>query len=455
MTELRALALLAASLVSIAPSAVHAHALESLRDVAFHPTDASALVVSYAEGGGGLLISRDHGRSFQLLCTSAITGRPESNAAPPLVLLSGDGHLLVGTFRGLFRDDGHGCNFQRVPELADGYVWQLVNDPDDPAVVYALTASGGGASNAALRSRDNGASWSPISPPEPAFFQNLRIEKQADGTRRMLLSVCKPATATTVEACELRSSLDEGMTFSVLALPPELSLTVLGTDVVNPMRLYAVGDGPVVVSALALFINDSAGAPSEWKTAAKLSELGTFLLPKEGGLWLADPSERTLLHVLPGAAIGSRDVAGASSFVRNPLTGEYLLARGFTMTQASASAAAEGPVVLDMNSVAQLVTCGPGNDVGRLCSEQLVVGWCEVSHFPAAPFCAPLLAPAASDAAPAPSAPVDAGLAAAPAEPSGCRVQPGDTGWPGSALLLVLAALAVRPRARLAAIRGA
>lgn len=415
----------------LAPATAFAHALESLRDVAFHPNDANTFVATYSEGGGGLLITHDHGQSFQLLCTAATTGRPEGNSAPPLAVMTGDGHLLVGTFRGLFRDDGHACNFQPVSELRDLYVWRLLNDPDDPSVVYALTSSGSGADNAAFRSRDNGASWSAIGSPEVAFFQNLSIAKPPDGIRRMSLSVCKLRMPG--EDCSLRVSTDEGLSFTTLPLPEALSLTVLGFDRQNPARIYAVGDGPGVgESALALFVNDNAGSLDGWKNLAPLAELGTFSLPAEGGLWLVDPSAKCLLHVSSDGAL--TQAAGATCFVVNPYTGEHLLCEGWRMAQASPTGASLGGAVLDMNSVAALVACGPGFDVTALCTDQLIVGWCEVSHFPSAPFCGHVLEPLPKDA----GVPVlDAGVAASP--DSGCQTHRG-----GSAVWSLLLALALR-----------
>src|SRR5688572_25640837 len=98
--------------LGLAPSPSLAGPVERLAQVLLHPAHPELIAVRYENGGGGLVVSRDGGRSFRLLCGAAMNleGERVSSAAA-----TGDGQLVLGTFTGTLRDDGHGCGFTRDP----------------------------------------------------------------------------------------------------------------------------------------------------------------------------------------------------------------------------------------------------------------------------------------------------------------------------------------------------
>ena len=120
------------------------------------------------------MITHDGGHSFRLDCMSYVMGERTIDSLLPEVAYTADGHLVVATFNGLFRDDGHGCGFVRAPELSDDYVAGLTVDPTGSTTLYALTSSGG-QQNGIFRSLDQGASWTLFGPLEDAFFRRLDV----------------------------------------------------------------------------------------------------------------------------------------------------------------------------------------------------------------------------------------------------------------------------------------
>src|SRR5689334_5261867 len=45
---------------------------ETFVQVAFHPSDPMQIALRYDQGGGGMLLSRDGGRSWQLVCAALL-----------------------------------------------------------------------------------------------------------------------------------------------------------------------------------------------------------------------------------------------------------------------------------------------------------------------------------------------------------------------------------------------
>ncbi|MDQ2647679.1 MAG: hypothetical protein M3020_28035 [Myxococcota bacterium] len=85
----------------------------------------------------GLLVTRDHGASWQLVCEDAFGPQ---NTDPPLALLAG-GVLVLGLEDGVSRSDALGCSFARAGGLpSDQRVRDVTASVGEPGTAWVLTA---------------------------------------------------------------------------------------------------------------------------------------------------------------------------------------------------------------------------------------------------------------------------------------------------------------------------
>jgi hypothetical protein len=117
------------------PATARAGPVEVLVQALLHPAQPDAIALRYENGGGGLLISRDGGVSFELLCSAALGLDRER---PSTSMLNIDGQLMVSTFRGLRRSEHDACGFRSESAFDGLWVTDLALDPRDPAVMYAV-----------------------------------------------------------------------------------------------------------------------------------------------------------------------------------------------------------------------------------------------------------------------------------------------------------------------------
>src|SRR5688572_19249737 len=110
-------------------SVAHAGPVERFADIALHPSNPDVMVVRYINGGSGLLYTSDGGKSFRLLCASAIA-RDKPNG--PTAIAS-DGRVLIGTFNGMWQDDGQGCSWSTVAPAQGRWITDFAVDPSNPA----------------------------------------------------------------------------------------------------------------------------------------------------------------------------------------------------------------------------------------------------------------------------------------------------------------------------------
>ena len=404
-------------------STAFAGPLETLRSIAFHPSDPETYAAVFNEAGGGLLITHDGGASFQLACMSYVTGERTIDSLLPLVSYTADGHLLVATFDGLFRDDGRSCGFTRAPELGDDYVAGLTVDPGDPRMVYALTSSGG-QQNVIFRSADQGATWSQFGEPEDAYFRRLDIVALPGGGRRFYVSLAKIVGSGTKLVPTVRVSDDEGATFTDYAFPQESDMTIVGVDAHDPERIYAVAPDPKG-SGDKILRNDAHGDPQAWTELGTVQSLGSFETPPEGGFLLVDLGARQLLRSNAAQdGIELVDAAEITCFERSPLVNQSFSCANFRLLGADSTGLHTDQLVYDMNQLDAFVSCGADGDALRVsCLPQLTYGWCGATHFPDAPLCRGLLAQKDAGCA-APSDCTDAGMqpAATKAKTSSCAI---------------------------------
>jgi hypothetical protein len=406
--------------------------LETLRAVAFRPGDPATFAAVYNEAGGGLLITRDGGQHFGLTCMTAISGETEIGRRLPSVVWTPDGHLLVATFSGVFRDDGMACGFSRIAELGDQYVSELVTDPDQPGILYALTSTGGAALNTVYRSLDQGLSWTPLFSPENVYFRRLRIVRLPDGRRRMVFGVAKPRSDQVTLDTVLRVSDDEGQTFVEHTYPDAADMRLLGVDGADPSRVYAQRVSPDGMSRTIL-MNPALGDPTAWLELGQVQDVGSFVTPPGGGFFLVDLGMRQLLRgdfSSEPYKLSLVDGADVTCFEENPAVGQFYSCASSRLRGADAAGAAAEPALLDFNELDAMVDCPGRPDLAASCLPQLDYGWCGATHFPGAPLCLELHAEPAppGDAGTLP----DAGSEQPSAKSSGCAISPARPSQPAS-----------------------
>jgi hypothetical protein len=373
---------------------------ETLRNIAFHPSDPNTYAAVFNEAGGGLLITHDDGRSFQLACMSYVMGEYTMDALLPVVSYTADGHLVVATFYGLFRDDGHGCGFARAAEFGDSYVAGLTVDPMRPGTLYALTSSGG-QQNGIYRSLDQGATWSLFGNAENAFFRRLDIVPLASGGRRFYVSLARVKEGSFAVIPIVRVSDDEGTTFTDHEFPEDIDMTLAGVDALNPELIYALAPEAGGMGTKVL-MNDAHGQPEAWRELGTVSIPGTLEIAPEGGFFLVDLGTRKLFRWTPADTVLTLvDASEVTCFERSPLSGRGFSCATWRLLGADASGMHSDELIYDMNQLDSLVACGAqGSDLIASCVPQLDYGWCGYTHYPDAPLCKALRDEPAAGCAP-------------------------------------------------------
>ena len=481
--------LIGLGLLTARPSAACAGPVEAYGQVLLNERLPDTVVLRYGYGAtryrGGLLISHDRGRSFALTCGDAIAPGLNATAA----LLGADGLIALGTFDGLLRDDGQGCDFRADPSLAGRWITDLAADPRDPQVLFALASSTNGSSdNGLFRSVARGR-FEPLGASDDMVLTRLRVVERRDSGLRFYVSAIAPveldpaATAVPPADYRLRVSDDEGATWREHRVDGGGGIVRLqAVDPGEPDRLLISierSEGPDT-----LLISEDGGATfAPYLTLVSLSGLvqlpdGRLFIADDnegppgdgGGLWRAEsfgaPAELVTdayaVHCLGAAADGSLLACQRIAFgLVDPQDGTFT-AR-FALDQLDA-----------------LVSC-PGSDVRTVCKDTLLSAYCGLSHFPCAPVCdaygvdlGPLVGLAADDAklmqclarrglavGPKPSAdanaPANAGRASprppdmtmrAPprSAPGGCGAASTRGGAASSSLLVAVALLAIVQR---------
>lgn len=423
----------------------HAGPVERLVNVAFHPTDAKTYVLSYAEAGGGLLVTHDGGATFRVACTSSIVKERSLGLSRSAVAVTGDGHILHGRFGGLMRGSPDGCGFVPVPLFDDQSVTDIVVDPDAPSTVYALTSIAE-KPNGMFKSTDNGATFEPVGKTEPAFFNRLRITKLSDGKRRFYQSLARP-TADGNSAYLVRSSDDEGLSWTEKSLKGAAyaEFRLLAVDRSNPERIYAAA-GRADADGEVLLVNENAGDPEKWEQVGSLIGVDSFLTTAAGGFWVVETESGDLLR----SDARGRNVAAVattrpvSCVAENPLTAEMTVCAVWELFHIDAQGSMQGPSIVDFRKVTKFADCGDEN-VAAICEAQMNAGWCTNTHYPASPICLevpnPIVAPQADGGqASGLNNNGDAGTQDSKAKSGGCQVSQGSS-LNGSALALFALAM--------------
>jgi hypothetical protein len=376
------------------PAAAAAGPVERLAQVMVHPHSPNTIVLRYDNGGGGLVVSRDGGASFQLLCSSATNVAGERiNAAA----LSGDGQILLGTFSGMSRDDGKGCAFTREPVLDGRWVPDVTADPIDAQIMYAVTALADPADNGVYRSVAGGA-FVPIGSTARRLITRLRVVALPDGGRRFYASAVDGAVQPPLEdggiapaRYMLRVSDDEGQTW--IERPIALadgSMRLAAVDPTAPDRVVIVVNR--VDEPDSVMLSEDAGA--SFHEYARAAEVSGMVVTGGGRVFIADAGEPLVTDIAPGlwsapslAEPPALNAAAGSLLCLGEGGGDKLLAcQPFMFGALDPESGALDPL-LDFRAVQEMVQCD-GIDMVATCEAQLRPAYCDISHFACAPVCA-------------------------------------------------------------------
>lgn len=103
-----------------------------------HPTDPKVFALRYEAALGGLLFSRDGGKTVRIVPGQSFYKYPLRWQVP--LLMGGDGKLQIALDDELHSDDGSGCNLTHSEApIAGALISDLAAHPSDPQVSYVLT----------------------------------------------------------------------------------------------------------------------------------------------------------------------------------------------------------------------------------------------------------------------------------------------------------------------------
>ncbi|MEK6608200.1 MAG: hypothetical protein AABZ30_11100 [Myxococcota bacterium] len=280
--------------------------------VRFPPDEASPLVVAT---NFGLLLSRDGGERFELVCPDALelnrqpNGLQPSALTPTVALLPGGVVLATRMPGGLFRSED-GCAW---PLVTDAYVWQhrLGAMSVSPAGTVFLAVTFGIDPLGVLRSADGLALTLLV-----LGAGDLVPGSVASSGDRVY------ATAGTLAGAEQRlfASDDAGETWELSATFDVTGLGIAAVDGADPLRLLLRQRGRGYCEFTdELVLSDDGGATSRVVFASSVDPITGALLREDGSAWVA---------TLAGGVRVSRDDGETWQSAGGPAAARCLASKG-------------------------------------------------------------------------------------------------------------------------------
>ena len=377
----------------------HAGPPEQLVQLAMHPTDAAVMVVRYMNGGGGAFVTADSGKSWRLLCNSLLFD-PVSVRGGTLVVTN-DGTTIVGTFSGMWHDDGHACGWTGEPTYDGQWISDFTVDPIDSTITYAVTSSGGEL-NGILRRSAVGV-WSDFGSKANLIITDVRVVPY-NGGRRVYLGVVTGEIITDAGKPEsvyaIRVSDDDGKTWTEHAFgASDGTLHVQAVDPTNPNRLVISierrGDGGVAPDAAKDNVMVSGDQGKTFANYLTLTEIGGVAFTPNGRVYIGDagneidPSQPRGLWSSPSLDVPATKLANGDYPVQclgYRKATDTLYACGRTTFGAVDATDGSFTTLLDVHDVGRFVQC-PGVDMAATCETQLCGAYCGRGHFAEAPVC--------------------------------------------------------------------
>jgi photosystem II stability/assembly factor-like uncharacterized protein len=259
--------------------------------IALDPSDPAHIVVRATYG---VLSTWDGGVTWDWICEQAVGF---SDNEDPMIMLTQNGTLIAGVFKGLAVSTDKGCGWSFVGgDLTDRYVVDLSTEKAAPERAVAIVSNGVGGGKfktQVFETSDNGSVWTQAGVNLPEEFLGLTIDSAPSDPQRLYASgrYGKPLYPGTIERSD-----DRGATWQRFDIPgaddmhpPYLS----AIDPSDPDVLYVRLDG---AGADLLMMSKNGGETWEKVFEGKAGLLGFALSPDgtkvavggdKDGLWLA------------------------------------------------------------------------------------------------------------------------------------------------------------------------
>ncbi|HET6334395.1 MAG TPA: hypothetical protein VFG30_14325 [Polyangiales bacterium] len=393
--QVRVLAAMVALVALCTGSRAHAGPVEQMVELAYPPGKSDSMLVRYLNGGGGLFLSTDAGKSWSLQCNTAFLG-PGGRVQGPIAVL-GDKTLLVLSSSGVFHADAAGCGYKaESPDLTKNLV-DFTLHPTDPMKVYGAISDPAGMSGLVVRAADG--TWTPVGVKDAPSPLSLRVVTREAGLRFYEVAVktgtAMGAAGTGAVATEyvLRVSDDEAKTWQEYPLPVDASgrPRLRGVDPTNPERVLIVIDRSNATDSV-LLSKDGGKTTTKY---LEVDEFGGLTFAPDGRVWIGDlgltsgsSMTRGLYKAANLDALPAR--LGQATYPVQCLgwaadTNTLYACQRFWFGNVNQETG-EFTTMMRFTDVPKFVSC-PGEDTAGQCKVQLCLDYCGPAHFAAAPVC--------------------------------------------------------------------
>jgi hypothetical protein len=393
--QVRVLAAMVGLVALCTGSRVHAGPVEQMVELAYPPGKSDSMLVRYLNGGGGLFLSTDSGKTWGLQCNTAFLG-PGGRVQGPIAVL-GDKSLLLLSSSGVFHSDASGCGFKaESPDLTKNLV-DFTLHPTDPMKVYGAISDPAGMSGLVVRAADG--TWTPVGIKDAPSPLSLRVVMHEAGLRvyeiavKMSTAMGAAGTGAVTPEYVLRVSDDEAKTWQEypLAVDANGRPRLRGVDPTNPERLLIVIDRSNATDSV-LLSKDGGKTTTKY---LEVDEFGGLTFAPDGRVWIGDlglTSGSSMTRGLYKAANldAMPERLGQATYPVQCLgwaadTNTLYACQRFWFGNVNQETG-EFTTMMRFTDVPKFVSC-PGEDTAGQCKLQLCMDYCGPAHFAVAPVC--------------------------------------------------------------------
>jgi MYXO-CTERM domain-containing protein len=377
-----------------ASSRAQAGPVEQMVEVASPPGKSDSMLVRYINGGGGVFLSTDMGKTWSLQCNGAFLAAGGRVQGP--IAMLGDKTMLMLTSSGVFHADANGCGFTaEAPDLTKNVV-DFALHPTDPMKVFAAVSNATGMSGLVQRSADG--QWTDFGVKDALSPLSLRVVMR-EGAMRIYEVAVKATMASSMDGGAslpeyvMRVSDDEAKTWQEYPLPADGNgrPRLRGVDPTNPERLLIVIDRSSATDTL-LLSKDGGKTTTKYQ---ELEEFGGLTFAPDGRVWIGDlgltsgtPMTRGLYAAANLDAVPARlpmAMYPVQCLGWAPDTNTLYACQRFWFGNVNLMTG-EFSTMLRFTTAPKFVSC-PGEDPAMECKAQLCLDYCGPAHFAAAPVC--------------------------------------------------------------------
>ncbi len=379
-------------------SSASAGPVESLQALAINPVDPSTLGLVYKDGGGGLFVSEDAGKSFRLLCNSAID--PSIMRAASALFVRSDGSLLMGLFDGLWQGGKGACGFAKSQSFDQLWLDDFAVDPYDPNRVYTITSTGG-VQNGVYANDVTSNAWTKVGAQDAILLNRLHVVATGAGKRRIYESAVRGTIDTTDPVSGQTSSLpryvvrvsnDDGQSWTEHDFGrTDGSMRLIGVDPQHPDHIVAAVLRDADQEQDDLSWSDSQGSAGSFRPLGQVMQLGGATFTPDGRFFYGDhDSANQALYAV--AKLGDAPKQLSTKYQVSCLQYEpknqllYLCQDRLFGTADPESG--EFKLLFDITKTEHFVQCPGAASTENLCQAQLLSAFCGITHYPDAPVCA-------------------------------------------------------------------